>query len=112
VRRARLLKRDMLGGVAHEQHRQEERDERDDGAAPDQHVARRVLGREPAAHNGREGDAAVAGRLVQPERQPTPLRPDEVDLHDDRHRPGETLVHTEQRVGRDHPAPVRRDGDQ
>jgi hypothetical protein len=57
---ARLLERDVLGGVAHEQHRQEERDERNNGATGYKHVARRVLGREPAAHNGREGDTAIA----------------------------------------------------
>ena len=80
--------------------------------ADDEHVARGELGRQPAAEPGGERDAAVAGGLVEPEREAAALRADEVDLHDDGHRPGQALVDAEQDVGGDDPGPARRDGDQ
>ena len=80
--------------------------------ADDEHVARRELRRQPAADRGGERDAAVAGRLVEAEREAAALGTDEVDLHHDRHRPRQALVDAEQDVGGDDPAPARGDGDQ
>ena len=70
------------------------------------------LGGDPAGHQRREGDRAVAGGLVDPGRQAPPDGTDEVDLHDHGHRPGESLVHAEQQVGRDHPRPGWGEDDQ
>ena len=84
----------------------------DRGSGDDEDVARSELGREPAAQPSGERDAAVAGGLVQPEREAAALGTDEVDLHHDGHRPGEALVDAEQDVGGDDPAPARRDRDQ
>ena len=109
---ALLLERDVCGGVADEHHRQQERDHGDARGRRDEHVAGGELGRQPAADRGGERDAAVAGRLIEPEREAAPLGPDEVDLHDHGHRPRQALVDTEQDVGGDDPAPARRDGDQ
>jgi hypothetical protein len=35
-----------------------------------------------------QGDGSIAGRLVETHRQAAASRPDEIDLHDDRRRPG------------------------
>ena len=82
------------------------------GSARDEHVARRKVCGKPPAQRRRDGDAAVAGRLVEPESQASALGADEVDLHDDGHRPGKPLVDAEQGVGGDDPGPARGDRDQ
>ena len=82
------------------------------GSARDEHVARGEVCGKPSAERRRDGDAAVAGRLVEPEGQAAALWADEVDLHDDGHRPGQPLVDAEQGVGGDDPGPARRDRDQ
>ena len=73
---------------------------------------RRVAGGERAGDEGGGGDAEVAGRLVEAEREPAPPRPGEVDLHHHRHRPGEALVDAEQQVGGDDEPPRGREPDQ
>ena len=55
-----------------------------------------------------DADGEIAGELVEADREAPRLRPDEIDLHDHRHRPGEALVDAEQHVGGDDPAPARR----
>src|SRR5262249_28944875 len=57
-------------------------------------------------------DGEVTGELVEAERQTSPAGPDEVDLHDDRHRPSEGLVDAEQYVRQVDPGPRRRIDDQ
>jgi hypothetical protein len=109
---ARLLERDVRGGIADEKHRDEQAEHRDRGAGCDQHVARGEVGGKPAARSGGERDAAVARCLVEPERQAAPARSDEVDLHHHRHGPGEPLVDAQQHVRGDYPAPARRPRDQ
>ena len=58
-------------------------------------IARGELRCQPAARGGGDGDPAVAGGLVEPERESTPLGSDEVNLHHDGHGPGQALVDTE-----------------
>ena len=84
----------------------------DRSAGDDEHVAGGELRCQPAAQPGGEGDAAVAGGLVEPEREAASARADEVDLHHDGHRPREALVDAEQDVGGDDPRPARRRRDQ
>jgi hypothetical protein len=93
---ARLLERDVRGGVAHEDDRHHERGDGDGCAGDDEDVARRVLGGEPPRGHGRKGDAAVAGGFVEAECQPAAFGSDEVDLHDDGHGPREPLIDAEQ----------------
>ena len=81
------------------------------GTDPDDR-ARREARCEHAGREGRGGDAEVAGRLVQTEREPAPLRPGQVDLHHDGHRPGEALVDAEQEVRGDDEPPGRCERDQ
>ena len=102
----------MGSGVAHEQKRHEKCEHGDDRESDDQHVPGGEVGRQPAADAGRDGDAAIPGRFVEPECKPAPTRADQVDLHDDRHRPREALVHAEQRVGCDDPGPARGNADE
>ena len=102
----------MGGGVAHEQHGEQEGGDGDDGAEDDEHVAGRELGGEPAGESGREGDAAVAGCFVEAEGEAAPAGADEVDLHDDGHGPRKALVDAEQDVRGHDPAPAGRHGDQ
>src|SRR3954470_11011703 len=66
---------------------------------------------QPAAQPRRDSDAAVAGGFVEAESESAPARSDEVDLHDDGHRPRESLVDAQQGVGRNDPSPARRDRD-
>ena len=63
-----LLERDVCGGVAHEQHGEQQRGHGDRGAGDDDDVARRELRGEQPAEPGGERDPAVAGGLVEPER--------------------------------------------
>ena len=64
-------------------------------------------GHGPSNYPGRKRgccDAEIAGRLVQSECEAPPRRPGKVDLHDDRHRPGQPLVRAEEDVRcNDHP---------
>ena len=107
-----LLKRDVRGGVADEQHRQQEGDHGDHGAGDHEDIAGGELCGEQAADPGGERDAAVAGGLIEAECKSAAARADEVDLHDDRHGPGKALIDAEQRVGGNDPTPARRDADQ
>src|SRR5438067_3088862 len=67
-------------------------------------VARRdETGRQRGTRNG-----DVAREFIQPHREPTPRGASEVDFHDHRRRPAETLAESEQRVGREPPAPAGR----
>ena len=95
-------------GLAHEQRRQGET-EAGVGDAEEERLgsqARRAAAMKPVA-SAVDGDGAVAGGLVEAHREPAACGPDEVDLHDDRRRPGEALVHAEQHVGEHDPAPAR-----
>ena len=53
-------------------------------------------------------DGTVAGRFVETHGEPPAGRPGEVDLHDDRGRPGEPLVDAQEDVREHHPRPGRR----
>src|ERR1700720_3516605 len=64
-----------------------------------------------AGEEGRDADGEISGKLVQAYRKPARLRTDEVDLHDDGHRPGKALVDAQKRIRRDHPLPARSPGD-
>ena len=55
----------------------------------------------------RTGHRQVPRTLIEPHRQSPAHRPHEVDLHDDRGRPRESLTHPEQHVGRQYPVPGR-----
>ena len=107
-----LLEGDVGGGIAHEDHGDQQGDQRDRRPADDQHITGDQVGGEPAADGGSESDAAVAGGLVEAERQAAALGPNQVDLHHHRHRPGEALVDAEEEVGGDDPGPGRCDADQ
>ena len=63
----------MRGRVAHEQDREQQRDHGEHRAGDLDHVTRGELGGEQAAEPGGECDAAVAGRFVEPEREPAAL---------------------------------------
>ena len=56
-------------------------------SAPTQTTVRRDCDGERSGREG-EGDAEIARRLVQAEREPASTRADQIDLHHDRHRPG------------------------
>src|SRR5262249_20726366 len=53
-------------------------------------------------------DGDVPGKLVQSHRESTLLRTNQVDLHDNRRRPGQTLTDTQQHVRGYDPVPSRR----
>jgi len=68
-----------------------------------QAVALRDIAREESGHAYRQ----IAGEFVQADGEAARLWADEVDLHDHRHRPCESLVDSEQRVRGHDPAPAR-----
>ena len=76
-----LLEGDVGARVAHgEDADQQTRDGDQRGADPDD-GARREAGGERAGGEGGRGDAEVAGRLVEAEREAAAARAGEVDLH-------------------------------
>ena len=81
------------------------------GADPDDRPGP-IAGGQHAAREGGRGDAEVPGRFVETERQATPAWPGEIDLHDDRHRPGEPLARAEEDIGEDNHAPRACEADQ
>ena len=107
-----LLEGDVSGCVAYEHEREEQAGAGDERRPRPDQRSRRDRRRECAGGKGRCGDAEVARRLVQPQRESPSSWAGEVDLHQHRHRPGEALVGAEQEVGRDDPAPARRQPDQ
>ena len=52
-------------------------------------------------------DCAIASELVEPHCEPAPLRAVQIDLHDYRHRPSETLARPQPHVREQHPRPAR-----
>ena len=107
-----LLERDVRAGVAHREHADQQARHRDQRRADPDDGARRVARGERAGGEGGDGDAEVAGGFVEAEREPAPARAGQVDLHHDRHRPGEPLVDAEQHVGGDDEPPGGGEPDQ
>ena len=70
-----LLALDVGARVADEEDRDRRAEHRDDGRADPDDRARRERRRERAGRECGGGDAEVAGRLVQPEREPAPRGP-------------------------------------
>ena len=84
----------------------------DDGAADPDEGAWCDRGGEQAGEKRRGGDAEVAGRFVEAEREAAAPGADEVDLHHDGHRPGEPLAGAEEQVCDDDEPPAGCDADQ
>jgi hypothetical protein len=100
-----LLVRHVWAGVADCPEADDQRDARDRRRADPDDGARGIgRGQDPADESG-EREPQIAGGLVQAQREPAPAGAGEVDLHHDRHRPGEALVHAEQHVGGDDEPP-------
>jgi hypothetical protein len=109
---ALLLQTHVARGIADEGDGDPQGDQGDSRRAGDEDVPRREVRCKPSADRCRDRDSAVASGLVEAEGKPAALWADEVDLHDDGHRPGEALVDAEQGVGGDDPGPAGGDGDQ
>jgi hypothetical protein len=94
------------GGVAHREHGQGQPG--DDVADAEQFRGRAQPEPGGQVSGGQRGDsdAEVAGGLVDAEREAAAAGADQVDLHVDRHRPGQALVDAQQDVGGDHPGPA------
>jgi hypothetical protein len=94
-----------MAGFAYHQYR--ERQAHDDEA--DTQIERlradAVLCRNPPRGQRARGHGDISGELVQAHGQPTLLRTDEVNLHDDRRRPREALADAEQQVREQDPVP-------
>src|SRR4051812_32242897 len=95
-----LLDSYVAGRVAHVDRGYEESDARDHGGADPDHAARGVVRSERAARERGDGDAEIARRLVETEREAAAGGAGEGGLHDDPHRPGQALGDPEQEVGR------------
>jgi hypothetical protein len=107
-----LLERDLRTRVTHREHAKQQTHRSDQRRTDPDDRQRRIAGGKRAGQEGGGGDAQVAGRFVQPEREPAPPRPGQVDFHHYRHRPGQPLIDAEQQVRRDDEAPRGRQPDQ
>ena len=107
-----LFDGDVRRGIAHEHGGPDQSDRHDRRRADPHHGAGRIGGGERAGREGGGSDAEIPRRLVEAEREAAPRRAGQVDLHDDGHRPGETLVDAEQHVGGDDERPRRRKADE
>src|SRR6516165_7563035 len=64
------------------------------------------MGGDVAGEKSRHAYSKVAGKFIEAHRQTPRFGADQIDLHDNGHRPRETLVDAEQRVGGDNPFPT------
>ena len=101
----------VLARVAHQEDREHRPEDRVADAEIDRNRTQPVAAREIAGQESGDADGEIAGELVEADRQAAALRPDEIDLHDHRHRPGKALADAEQCVGGDDPVPARRPDD-
>ena len=105
----------MVSGIADEQNREQRAGKRVSDAEINRHGSQSVQGCEIASEERRRPDRDIAGEFIQSDSKTSQFRPDQIDLHDDRHRPGEALIDAKQGVGCDDPFPARRpdehDGD-
>ena len=92
--------------VPREEKRDRERQSRDEKAGDHDHIASGKLCSQQAGGRRRKRDSTVTGCLVQPECEPTLARANQVDLHHDGHRPGQSLIDAEQGVRGDDHAPT------
>ena len=99
----------VAAGLAHEQRGEREAETGEGDAQEERFWSQSCLLGDEAGGEGGERDGAVPRGLVEAHGEATPFGADEVDLHDDRGRPGQALVHPEEDVGEDHPAPCGRE---
>src|SRR5579863_6596695 len=97
----------MLASVANQHDREQRADDCIADPEVDRHRSKTISRREIAGEKGRDAYGEVTGELVEADREAARLGPHQIDLHDHRHRPGKTLINTEQNVGRYDPTPTR-----
>ena len=61
--------------------------------------------RDPAGQQRRAGHRGVSGELVEAHREPAPVAAHQIDLHDDRRRPGQPLADAQEGVRHENPVP-------
>ena len=106
--------------LPHEECGQRESDDGEHDAEIERLRTKAVACGNPARRQCTGRNRHVSGELIQAHRQPASLRTDEVNLHDDGRRPGQTLADAEQEIRKQDPVPARRpheedghrDGDQ
>src|SRR5262249_34805914 len=64
------------------------------------------MGSDVASEKRRNAYSKVAGKFIEAHRQTARFGPNQIDLHDNGHRPRETLIDAEQRVGGNNPFPT------
>ncbi len=101
----------MGARVAHEQHGERKSSNGIRHAEIDWRWPQPVAGGEIARRERRQTERKIACKLVETHSKAARLRADEIDLHDHRHRPCETLAHPQECVGGDDPAPIWRADD-
>jgi hypothetical protein len=101
----------MISSVVDEQNRQSRTEQGIGDAEIDRHWPQAVASCKIASEKGGDADGEIAGKLIQADGKTARFGPDEIDLHDDGHRPGKPLIDAEQGVGGDDPAPAGRPHD-
>jgi hypothetical protein len=112
VRVQRRLVGDVMLRLAHDECRQPEPGGDEADAEIERLRPQTVVGGDPSCGERAASHREIAGELVEPHRHAAPLRPREVDLHDDRRRPRQPLADAEQHVGEQDPVPARRPHEQ
>src|SRR5688572_6422640 len=98
----------MSTRVPHHQNRQRQSEHRVNDAKIERGRAHAVALGDVAAYEGSRCESEITRELVQANRETARSRPYQIDLHDHRRGPRESLADAKKRVGEDDPAPARR----
>ena len=101
------FKPNMLTCVSHERDRQQCPEDRIADPQINRHWPKAVSRGEIAGEERCDAYGEVAGEFVEADGKAARLWPDQIDLHEHRHRPGKPLIDAEQRIGCDDPSPTR-----
>ena len=99
------LQADVMAGIPDEQDRQNKPKDRIADAKIEGFRPQTVALGDVAGEKGRDADGEIARELIEAHGEPARFGPDEVDLHDDRHRPGEALADAQQARSPRSPSP-------
>src|SRR5262245_55092736 len=105
------LEADVVGGIADEK-RERQSTKCDDESEKSCSFAKSVVRRDNTAEESGHSQGEISGEFVEPHGKPTSRRANEIDLHDDGHRPREALVDPEECIRRDDQPPRSRGEDE
>src|SRR5690348_10729731 len=97
----------MLARVADQQKGKYRAEDRIANAKIERCGAQAVVGSDVTGEKRRYAYGKVSSKFIEAHRQAAGFRPNQIDFHNHGHRPGESLIDAEQRVGGNDPFPTR-----